>query len=43
MVGMGSVVTHDVPDFAIVRGNPARIVGLRVRLRPAAGAGDGAR
>jgi UDP-2-acetamido-3-amino-2,3-dideoxy-glucuronate N-acetyltransferase len=27
MVGMGSVVTHDVPDFAIVRGNPARVVG----------------
>lgn len=27
MVGMGSVVTHDVPDFAIVCGNPARMVG----------------
>ena len=27
MVGMGSVVTHDVPDFAIVYGNPARVVG----------------
>ena len=24
MVGMGSVVTRDVPDFAIVHGNPAR-------------------
>jgi UDP-2-acetamido-3-amino-2,3-dideoxy-glucuronate N-acetyltransferase len=27
MVGAGSVVTHSVPPFAIVVGNPARIVG----------------
>ncbi len=27
LVGAGSVVTHDVPDFAIVRGNPAVVVG----------------
>jgi acetyltransferase-like isoleucine patch superfamily enzyme len=27
MVGMGSVVTHNVPDFVIVAGNPARPVG----------------
>lgn len=27
MVGAGSVVTHDVPPFAIVVGNPARIIG----------------
>jgi UDP-2-acetamido-3-amino-2,3-dideoxy-glucuronate N-acetyltransferase len=27
MVGMGSVVTRDVPDHAIVCGNPARVVG----------------
>ena len=27
MVGMGSVVTKSVPDFALVLGNPARAVG----------------
>jgi len=27
VVGMGAVVLSDVPDFAIVAGNPARIVG----------------
>ena len=27
MVGMGSVVTRDVPAHALVRGNPARVVG----------------
>jgi acetyltransferase-like isoleucine patch superfamily enzyme len=27
MVGMGSVVTKDVPDFVLVAGNPAKAVG----------------
>lgn len=27
MVGSGSVVTKDVPDYALVVGNPARIIG----------------
>ena len=29
VVGMGSVVTRDVPDYAIVAGNPARVIGDR--------------
>jgi acetyltransferase-like isoleucine patch superfamily enzyme len=31
MVGMGSVVTHDVPAHALVLGNPARLAGVVCR------------
>jgi len=27
--GMGCIVTKDVPNFAIVAGNPARVIGDR--------------
>lgn len=29
VVGMSAVVTHDVPDWAIVAGSPARVIGDR--------------
>jgi UDP-2-acetamido-3-amino-2,3-dideoxy-glucuronate N-acetyltransferase len=28
MIGSGSVVTRDVPDYGLVRGNPARVTGF---------------
>ena len=34
MVGMGSVVTHDVPDFHLVAGSPARSVAVVCRCGP---------
>ena len=30
MIGAGAVVTKSVPSFAVVVGNPARIVGTKV-------------
>lgn len=29
IIGMGSVVTHDVPSYSIVAGNPAKLIRMR--------------
>jgi maltose O-acetyltransferase len=33
VVGTGSVVSRDVPDYAVAVGNPARVVKERARIR----------
>ncbi len=44
VVAAGAVVTHDVPDFALVKGTPARIMGFvdpqGNRLKPLRAAGS---
>jgi acetyltransferase-like isoleucine patch superfamily enzyme len=43
MIGMGSVVTRSVPDFALVVGNPARVVGSVCRCGEPLPAGSSVR
>jgi acetyltransferase-like isoleucine patch superfamily enzyme len=37
MVGAGSVVTKDVPDFAVVAGNPAKVLRMLEHTLPSSG------
>jgi acetyltransferase-like isoleucine patch superfamily enzyme len=37
IVGAGSVVTHDVPDYAIVAGSPAKILRFRTEVERTSG------
>jgi maltose O-acetyltransferase len=32
VIGTGSVVTHDIPEYAVAAGNPARVVKERARI-----------
>jgi UDP-N-acetylglucosamine acyltransferase len=41
MLGMGAVVTRDVPPFCLVVGNPARFVRLNTHAFAAAGVSEG--
>lgn len=34
LIGAGSVVVHDVPENAVVCGNPARVIGIRQPENP---------
>ena len=40
LVGAGAVVTRDVPEYAVVVGNPARVVGWACECGEVVGRGD---
>jgi acetyltransferase-like isoleucine patch superfamily enzyme len=37
VIGVGSVVVKPIPDFAVVAGNPARIIRYRVTVTKKSG------